>query len=55
MAKQAAIPPLPVRAPRIARVAKRKNPRVAKSSNADQSIGDMIGEAMQNIGSFVGL
>ena len=55
MAKQAAIPPLPVRAPRTARVTKRKNPRVAKSSNADQSIGDMIGEAMQNIGSFVGL
>jgi len=55
MAKRAAIPPLPVRAPRIARVAKRRSRPVANSSNGDKSIGDMVGEAMQNIGSFVGL
>ncbi len=55
IAKQAAIPPLPVRAPRIARVAKRRSPRVANSSDGYKSIGAMIGEAMQNIGSFVGL
>lgn len=55
IAKQAAIPPLPNRAPRIARVAKRRSPRVANSSDGYKSIGDMIGEAMQNIGKFIGL
>jgi hypothetical protein len=54
-AKRAAIPPVPIRAPRIARVAKRRSPPARNSSNGDKSIGNMIAEAMQNIGSFVGL
>jgi len=77
--KQAAIPPRPVRAPRIARVrktllspksrtgavprsgtpaspaAKRSRPPVSNSFNGEKSIGDMIAEAMQKVGGFVGL
>jgi len=53
--KQTAIPPIPIRAPRIAQVAKRRSPPATNSSNGDKSIGALITEAMQNIGSFVGL